>query len=272
MSVIKSIILIFFLSFHSALIAKNCSEGYAIAYTQDSITIKSPSINKPTSNLIKELEIKPVYSNSSFNWSIAGNNNAPNVLSELNWRDIRSYGVNIDMGLCFNDVAKPYLSFAVEKNYKGIGTDVDYSDDNRQTIVYNRAFESDKGHYMKLSLLHPITKRGNLLVGLTSSFQRLNLFHEDVGKNSMYAATWFGVEGKLWNSVYNEKRFAIAVNNSVRLSRYLGKAKWLMREDLRQPVSFKHYTFMGELESSIKLFLSILPTNYRSANFLKFCG
>lgn len=255
MWVIKCVILFFFLSFYLILPARQFNDGHSCY--QDSIMRESQLTNGHTGNFIKEIEISPIYSSSSFNWSIAGNNNTPNVLSELSWRDIQSYGVKFNTGFQLNDVIKPYLSFSIEKTYSGVGTDVDYTGDNRQGIAYNRAFDSDKGHYMKLSLLHPITHSGNLLIGLSSSSQKLNLFHDNSGKSSIYKAVWFGLEGKLLNSVYNRNRFAVSVDNDIRLSRYLGKAEWILREDLKQPVSFKHYSFMGEFESSIKLFFRL---------------
>jgi|SRR5690606_7255833 len=251
MQFLEWIILLLFLLFYLILPAKQLNNGCDCC--QDTVNMESQLINGNPVFFVKEIEISPIYSGSSFNWSIAGNNNTPNILSELSWRNIQSYGIRFNMGLQLDDDIKPYLSFAVENTYSGEGTDVDYIEDDRQGTVYNKAFDSSKGHYMKLSLSHPIANSGNLLIGLSSTIQKLNLFHEGIEKKSSYSVMWIGLEGKLLNTVYNRDRLAVSFDNSVRLSRYLAKANWVLREDLKQPVSFKHYTFIGEFESAFKV-------------------
>lgn len=206
---------------------------------------------------VKKVEFNQHYSFSSFNWSIAGNQNKPNVLSELTWRNLRSYGVQANIAMQVSKVIRPLVSFAIEKNFKGTATDIDYAEDDRVGIRYQKDFDSKVGSYSRLSLLHPITECESFLVGLSSSFQKLSLFHENIDQSSFYRAVWFGLEGKATNTIYNQRGFSVYFDNHIRLSKYIAKANWIGRADLKQPVSFKHYTYTGELQSSIRFLFEL---------------
>lgn len=208
-------------------------------------------------SLVERIELNKIYSISSFSWSIAGPKNVPNVLSELVWKNLQSYGVSMNAKLRFTQIIAPLITVHLEKNLKGTVTDKDFTADNRQEIGYSRDFDSQDGYYRKLSLLQPINRKQNLFIGLSSSFQKLIIFHPEAPNNSEYKAIWLGLEGKSSNDLYNRKRFTIKFENDIRLSRYTAIGTWTLRDDLKQPNSFKHYTFLGELESAINLLFNL---------------
>lgn len=253
----KWIILSFFLSGNQVLIAQYSGNKNEI-FSFERMKSNSISLEHEISfHFLKKIEIKPSYSISSFNWSIAGNQNMPNVLSEVTWRNLLSYGVQTNVSMQFNNAIRPFISWVKEKNYHGIAADVDYSEDNRNGTSYYKEFDSNTGYYSRLSLLQPITKNNNLLLGFSSSFQKLNLFHDNIGNSSYYKAFWYGLEGKFSYSIFNKKQFSILTDSNIRLSRYFAKANWILREELKHPDSFKHYTFKGELQSSIQMILKL---------------
>ncbi|WP_164112932.1 MULTISPECIES: hypothetical protein [Sphingobacterium] len=249
---VRHLILILSISFYFNWISQGVSRECIEFCIQDSSRYEFSLAKKPSNNLIKKIELNHQYSLSSFDWSIAGNQNNPNVLSELNWRNLRSYGVQANIAMQVSKVIRPLFSIVIEKNFKGIASDIDYAEDDRVGIRYQKDFDSKAGYYSRLSLLHPITECGNFLVGLSSSFQKLNLFHENIGQSSFYRAAWFGLEGKSTNTIYNKRRFSVYLDNHIRLSRYIAKANWIGRADLKQPDSFMHYTYTGELQSSVR--------------------
>ncbi len=251
----KYLILIVFISLYFDCISQEVDrDSFSI---QDLSNHKDDFEKRSRGSFIKKVEFNKHYSFSSFDWSIAGNQNTPNVLSELTWKNLRSYGGQANITMQVNKVIRPLVSFVIEKNFKGIASDIDYAEDDRVGIRYQKDFDSKAGYYSRLSLLHPLTSRENLFIGISSSLQRLNLFHKDMAKSSFYSATWFGVEGKLSNTIYNQKRFSIKTNNSIRLSRYVARANWIGRADLMHPVSFRHYTYTGELESSVRFLFEL---------------
>lgn len=177
---------------------------------------------------VNHIEIAPIYSTGTFNWSIAGNQDGedPNVMSELNWRDLKSYGITVNTSWNIKKL-KPYISFVQENIFSGLATDSDYDLDDRQGLTYSQIFRSKRGMYSRLSILNHLNSDENLFLGVSLSRQNLSLFHEEANLNSRYNTFWIGLELRSVQEIAMGERFDLHITNAIRLSRYAAKARWI---------------------------------------------
>jgi len=197
-----------------------------------------------------ELTVTSTYQQSDFDWSIAGNVNSesPNVLSELVWKKLRGPAITL------HAKSKPYKTFYLEASYShsfilsGSASDTDYSEDNRNSPVFNAALQSDHGHlrYFKMGPGWRLVqlRNFNLLssLGYALSTQKLNLTDNNPGSNlnSWYKSKWKGPYLKMESDVTISQKFRIEVAATYHQVKYEAVADWNTIEEFQHPISFRH--------------------------------
>lgn len=210
-------------------------------------------------DVIHSIKISPLYSWNSFNWSSAGDINGknPNIMSELKWTGLQSYGLTLESEWRIKKI-KPVISITKEYVFRGKVMDTDYAADNREGIEYQNSFESDQGQFFRLSIMQPANRSNNFYLGMSMSTQKLNLYHGLQNKKSEYKSKWVGIAALKTIPIYQGPVVTVDFNTTLKLSRYWATGNWIMRTDLLQPNSFKHYTYNGEcivgLKSKIEIF------------------
>jgi len=209
----------------------------------------------------------------NLDWSIAGNNNSPNVISELTWRDLNIFQVKGE--LAGSNVDKYYFRASFDHGWvlSGENQDSDYAGDDR-TLEFSRSINGVDGSTVwDLSLgfgkeipfgakaQHRLIPLG----GLSYHRQSLRmtdgnqvLWNQDnallldpdflpqplgpfPGLRSSYDATWAG----LWFGADTLLNLHERGNVLLRLEYhwkawYSAKANWNLRDDFAHPVSFEH--------------------------------
>ena len=213
------------------------------------------------------------YRVDNLNWNISGGSGGPNILSELTWRDLRSYQVRGDV-TGTNDVGV-YVRGSASYGWvqDGENQDSDYAGDNR-SLEFSRsingvdgskvmAFQGGVGYQFQLGDSDQF--QVSPLIGYSYHAQNLrmtdgrqvvsNLANAQVldptisglppvgpfpGLHSSYDATWYGPwlgADVLWEP---ENRGRFKMRLELHRPNYSATADWNLRDDFRHPVSFEH--------------------------------
>lgn len=193
---------------------------------------------------------------TSFDWSIAGNNDGrnPNILSELRWYELTSFSHRVDMKIPYKNWA---LDAHISKSFviHGRVSDGDYMADDRKSVTAFHIYDADKGsQYVLLpgvSYRIKFFDRKTLLrIGLSymyygDKFYMLNLeraLSEDKlkGLKNSYKTSWkgFGLYGDYERIITN--RMTFMGRGEIGKLRYNAVADWKSREDFTSPNSFYH--------------------------------
>ncbi len=205
-------------------------------------------------------------------WTIANTTGAPNILSELIFRDIYSVVGRLD-----TQITKAPWSLDAEASYglifEGEVQDDDFALDDRQGL-FSRSISDSTDHDLQSAALllgYDIHESPNaklrLLIGGRVYRQRLRMTNlEQItpslgklpGLNSTYTATWFGpvvgagVDAAIpWTSLFAHGH--ITFNPAW----YWGQANWNLRSDFQQGPSFTHQAFgygVSTLLQIVKIF------------------
>lgn len=238
--------------------------------------------------LYSELQIKTGYSHGSLSWNVAGYQNCPNIISELQWKNLKifemaaSYNILTSLGFygkvsgCYGNI----LSGSVQ--------DSDYKGDNR-TQEYSRSkCDASNGRVFDFSLAigrQLIFNRLHLqvipIIGYSLNEQHLKLQKgmqvidtEDgnapypiQGLKSAYNASWHGLLiGFDLNIQANPKIYFLATFE-YHLTLFNGRGNWNLREDFTH--DFKHYAYgRGVIGSSGLLYQ--FHQNFSAGMTLKF--
>jgi len=192
-----------------------------------------------------------------FHYHIAGNEQGlnPNILSELIWRN----NLTSELGASL-EVKWQRLNFrsgySISHNQSGTVSDIDYAEDNRQSVFSDRTFSNHKGkgHQLSISAGYDLPVRKNLILNLflTCQFQKNTLYllnqkhlrQQDENYlpslNSYYRYHLPGFGGGMLID-YHCRRL-IEFNIEARLQRivYSATGSWNLREDFAQPDSYLH--------------------------------
>jgi len=227
-----------------------------------------------------EIGMGAQYRIDNLDWNIAGgpNGESPNVLSELQWRDIKSYQVtytakvNLDRGFYFTaDIAKGFI-------FDGKNQDSDWALDDRNAEFSrsnNNASDGDTSDFsfglgwtfnfgrpnsaknFRLAPLIGMSKHRQLFtmtdgvqtVSDLENWQILNPGATGVpplgpfdGLNSTYEAQWKGVWLGLDTTYFFTNTQRLNVNVRYHRADYEGEGNWNLRSDFQHPVSFIHET------------------------------
>lgn len=198
----------------------------------------------------------------NFDWNIGDadylhtDNNIyhPNILSELIWKDIKSYYGKISL----KGEEGPYrlkLSYSKSFNtFSGTNQDSDYLYNNRQGEFSRSNNDPKESSFEDYSIAlgdnYHLTQNSNIVfwIGYEENKQNLTMTQGNQtipntgafsGLNSTYDAKWSG--GFFgFDLNYSYDKFIVATNIYYHIKKYDAKANWNLRTDFEHPVSFEH--------------------------------
>ena len=194
-----------------------------------------------------QLSLTTGYQQNNLRWSIAGNANGqnPNILSELQWRNIGGPVTSMNIKYSF------FHHWQLEGEYEhtffttGKVTDTDYGANDRTNIVYAQQFNAGKGgtdHLQAgLGFQLPVTNR----FSITPS-AGYNQFHQSFyltgssDLNSTYKTKWRGPYGQILLSTALSKQLFLDVSFRYSQVRYRASANWNLIRAFSHPESFRH--------------------------------
>lgn len=158
-----------------------------------------------------KMDIGGGFRKDKFEWSIAGFNEIPNVLAELQWKDLRiaQVGANANYVSCRNYVL--YAAAEYGRIYHGHVDDADYLSDGKTDLFSFSRNKADKGHVYDLSTAagYRVTSTCGRFIGLvlagysqhaqdlhlndgTQLFEFVPVNRPIQGLNSTYTTKWYG--------------------------------------------------------------------------------
>lgn len=199
------------------------------------------------------------------NWSIAGLDGSPNILSELRWTDVTSYELSADFEHELPGGTLVEASLAYGAVFSGDNQDSDYDGDNR-TLEWSRSNnDAGDGYVFDFSLgfgrrIRLSDEKFVLVPAVGLSFHRQHFVMTDglqtisddfrvppvgpfAGLASMYQADWRGLwlGAELRRELDARREFFAGVE--LHLADYDGTANWNLRDDFKHPKSFTHDAF-----------------------------
>lgn len=187
-------------------------------------------------------------------WSIAGENNNPNILSELTWKKL--YINQISFITSFktknNFYVRAYADYG--RIFKGMNQDSDYLESDRKEEFSRSISKADKGEVFDLSAAIGYDFRlCNFslipLIGASWEEQHLRLFHgkqeiPDQYKiknlHSSYKTRWYGPWIGLDSSFALSSYLDVIASFEYHFNQYRGKGHWNLRSDFLS--DFKHFS------------------------------
>jgi hypothetical protein len=208
----------------------------------------------------------------NLDWNIAGDSSGgnPNVLSELTWSGLETFGVRADYTTTLHRFVYVHGYLGWGWIYDGENQDSDYKYDDR-TFEFSRSnngadngdvFDASAGVGLKGKIaLGPGVLEAAPLIGysyhaqdltMTNGYQTVYCGYYDEhcftstpplgsfpGLDSTYGASWYGP----WTGIeasYKVGRFTAGVSFEYHLADYHATADWNLRDDFEHPTSFEH--------------------------------
>tara|TARA_R110002050_G_scaffold24083_3_gene64257 strand:+ start:9695 stop:10579 length:885 start_codon:yes stop_codon:yes gene_type:complete len=195
------------------------------------------------------LEIGTAFNISRLNWSIAGNleGNSPNILSELKFNDIISFGTYVRGQ--YYPIKSVVVSVYFNQNsvIKGTGTDTDYKDDNRINPVFEKDFESNEGHFklVKSGIGTPIYVSYKIQIIPSINYfltkQRYYILSQEIQDlRSIYQANIQGSEIAIETNLNLHQAIYSSLTLSYHYVNYRAEADWNLIDSFEHPLSFSH--------------------------------
>lgn len=178
-----------------------------------------------------------------FSWSIAGDLQGPNILSELKWKNS---GMLFDMQADVPFYKNFFLRGGLDHMRISSGTaeDSDYAGNDRTNASYQKEFESSSGHAYTWDLAAGLRLRvGSSMqlsasIGYAQSHQSLYLESNESPLRSGYRTVWKGGILGLEGEVKLSPRFNLALQTRYRQMQYKGTGNWSLVAAFAHPVSF----------------------------------
>lgn len=214
----------------------------------------------PETGFSFEYYVKGGYRSDQIDWNIAGLNGSPNVLSELEWKDLDI--VEVKTGL---KIVTPQ-NWVVDGKFNygwivdGDNQDSDFFGDNR-TLEFSRSDnDADDGHTLDISLAtgyrfafyqHSSKPwfQFTPLVGysyhqqnlrITDGFQTIPAFGSFPGLDSSYETEWYGPWLGVDAQMSLGHRFDLLGEFEYHWIDFEAEADWNLRDDFQHPKSFTH--------------------------------
>jgi hypothetical protein len=207
----------------------------------------SSNANKLSSSIIYGIGERQ----TEVDWNIAGNlaGTNPNVISELEWKDIKSHQLLIGSVLQDGDY---FLKMFGEYGYiyDGSNQDSDYNLDNRQGEFSRSVNNSGKGYLLDAGISYGRDYRFlrkfkvSPRVGYSFHRQHLKIYEGKMvigsadltGLDSLYEANWRGPQLGI-GLKYKINKSVISLDYSFQDIDFNGYTDWNLRSDLRHPKS-----------------------------------
>ncbi len=257
-----------------------CSDAYSFASNNNSSDI--------VLNEYADITISAGYRTDTLDWNISGYNNSPNILSELEYEDIKIYqtALNIKSVLnCF--IVNLYYNYGFITD--GSGYDSDYFGDNRtelfskstSTIKNNSVedFSIAAGYQFLITgskfIITPVIgfSRHNQNISMTNGIQTVAAVRETpverpfLGLDSTYESSWKSFWTGVGLSFIINKNITLSADYKYHFADYEAEADWNLRGDFNHPVSFIHSADATGNESSFKIEYSFLKNWLMAAEY-----
>ncbi|WAK03275.1 outer membrane beta-barrel protein [Methylobacter sp. YRD-M1] len=200
------------------------------------------------------------YRQDDLDWTIAAPSGSPDVLSELQWKDVESAMVETGIDITYADHWHAEGKFAFGQTVDGRNQDSDYGQDNRQGEFSRSNNVADDGATIEVSgalgyhfdigskkfapRLRLTPKIGYAFhtqqFNTTNGFQTIPALGHFGGLDSTYDATFFGPWGGLGSQLFLTDRLSLQGSVEYHWVDYEGTGNWNLREDFQHPKSFKH--------------------------------
>lgn len=197
------------------------------------------------------------YRLDALDWNIGGGSADPNILSELEWRDMDI--VQLKGELTSTNATGIYFRGFADYGWvrDGVNQDSDYAGDNR-TLEFSRSFSDvDGSRVMDMSggLGHTFFAgesdqyRIIPIVGYSYHAQQMNMSNAIqvvpatgpfAGQNSSYDAEWYGPWLGADVLLDLQEKGTAFVRLEGHWVDYYARANWNLRDDFAHPVSFEH--------------------------------
>lgn len=193
------------------------------------------------------LELGPLYNNSCFEWSIAGNleGKSPNILSELKFNNITSLGTYIKGEYHLRKALVITADFNKSQTINGEGIDTDYEDDNRKNPTFEKKFISNKGNFtsLKAGFGFPIRLSTRIMMTPIIQYYLTNQYfyilnNEMPDLKSTYQTEMRGAEISIKTKVFLNKALYTTLTFSHHLVNYKAEADWNLIDSFKHPLSF----------------------------------
>lgn len=210
-----------------------------------------------------EAYIKTGYRRDELDWSVAGSSGTPNILSELQWRNIEMATVTIGSDFYIGDHWLANLEFTYGRIFDGENQDSDYLGDNRTQEFSRSNNNADEGdaYDLNASVAYRIPFNSNkqieLRPALGVSYHAQNLKAVDgyqtvsalpgftppvgpfEGLDSSYDATWFGPWVGVQTLFGQGNDLQLDLGLKYHYAFFDATANWNLRSDFAHPVSFE---------------------------------
>lgn len=209
------------------------------------------------------------YRQDDLDWSISGISGTPNILSELEWQDIKIATLNVGSTLYFQPNWLLNFDFTYGHIFSGENQDSDYRANNR-SLEFSRSNNSaDEGITLDASIhaayrwlasgstrkqVYLIPKIGfsyhNQFFKMTTGEQTLSTVAPEFGittpfplgrfsgLDSNYDATWYGPWLGLESEFAINEKFTLGINFEYHYAYFEATANWNLRSDFAHPESF----------------------------------
>ena len=214
-----------------------------------------------------ELQLGSGYRSGELDWNIAAPSGNPDVLSELEWKELEIFQTEAQGQVWFGSANWPNLSLCIKGSaaygwiVNGKNRDSDYAGDDRTQEFSRSENNGDGGNLLDLSIAAgPQVKlwQGKLAMALLAgwSYHEQNLEISDgqqtiainpdalgpiPGLDSSYDTKWWGPWLGTDLNWHLSERTTLRGAFAWHFADYEAKANWNLRENLAHPVSFRHY-------------------------------
>ncbi len=206
-----------------------------------------------------EVEVSSYLYENSLSWTIAGDlqGENPDILSELNWKDLNLSGLQLELQQDFSDKAYFVGEVGGGLLFDGINQDSDYFGDGR-TQEFSRSLSQTGGDYafngsvglgVRILENHLLELSG--LFGYAIWVQQMRMIDGEQlipltgrfsGLNSTYKMQWNGPWLGIKTGVKVNSAFGLESNLFLYAVNFVGVGDWNLRSDLVHPESFIHRT------------------------------
>lgn len=224
------------------------------------------------SDTTKSLKVEVVpyigLSKQNFSYNIAGTEAGtdPNILSELKWDRTVTREIGGNLNVSYKRIIFK-STFLYSKTISGDVSDIDYAEDNRQSIFSEHYFSNHEGggHLVNLMLGYNLIRRNRYLLDLFMAYEhvsnKLFLLNEkhiaeddpdyQPNLNSYYKYQYPNLGGVI-NSSYSLNRLInLSLEISLYRTFYYAYGNWNLRGDFAQPRSYEHKGNGTKFSSSI---------------------
>jgi len=229
-----------------------------------SLSLIFAAANARGAEIKSAIELSNGYRVDQLDWNIAGNlaGTNPNVLSELTWRDIEIYQVNLGLKALINEGFYVRGALGYGWIFDGSNQDSDFQGNNRTGEFSRSNNGTEDSHVVDASFgmgyqFTLISGRLRFIPLLGYSYNQQNLTITDgfqtistpgvtppvgpfPGLASTYKTEWFGPWLGLDLIVPVNEKITLSGSFEYHWASYEAEANWNLRRDFAHPTSFEH--------------------------------